>query len=165
MFNTSILLSLTPMNKPVAEFLEAIAQRLIGVVSELVVSTVEATTAAQQAEQHARLEDLARSLESDNKGDIAALLRAHTKQLLHGRTSGIAPDQALERSATWRTASFRSSREGAGHDPEALTAGPMSSKRRRRTAALDLLSSVPMTEPVKSLSPQADPAVTTPDAE
>lgn len=70
------------MLKPIQQILDAVSQRLIATVAGLIATTVETITAAQQAEQYGRLEELARQLEADGKTEIAAVLRSRSQQLL-----------------------------------------------------------------------------------
>ena len=70
------------MHKSISQILDTVAQRVIATAGDLIALTVEAASVAQQAEQLARLEDLARQCESDGKPEIAAVLRGHAQQLV-----------------------------------------------------------------------------------
>lgn len=141
------------MNKPISEILDAVAQQIIATVGELVTRTITATSAAQQAEQQARLDDLAQQLESEGKTEIAAVLRNRTQQLVRESRTNIVPGSGLGLVTDF-------GRPNAGHPFPTANADSVDlipKKRRRRTASeFDLLASTPTGVGAESTASTAD---------
>ena len=142
------------MLKPIQQILDAVAQRLIATVSGLIATTVEAITAAQQAEQYGRLEELARQFEADGKTEIAAVLRSRAQQLLAECQSRPTTTDALSALNEFGlTASGRAaSRQPNVAEPTTSSRAGAKGRRRFSTITEDTASQLdrPTTDPQSS---------------
>ena len=150
------------MLKPMQQILDSVAQRLITTVAGLIATTVEAIAAGQQAEQYARLEELARQFEADGKTDIAAALRHRSQQLLAECQSRPATSDVL---AALNDHGLTSSDRTSGDTANATTtttASRSGAKGRRRVAmGFDLLATTPTDDVTESTPTLTDATVVT----
>ncbi len=128
------------MHKTISQILDTVAQRVIATAGDLIALTVEAASVAQQAEQLARLEDLARQSESDGKPEIAAVLRGHAQQLVEASKTNTTTAAGH---GSMPSFGFLGGRTNSGEPTSTEVDDRPATRRRRRVAnSLDLLAAL-----------------------